>query len=675
MAEEIEKDKGKDIAGEENASVANEADLTGKELTGKDTSSDSQSKDVVKDLDAGAQSEDDAPEKNQAEGVNPADDATEEKQSVDVNPADDALAEAQPGDSSEIQAVDYSSFSIDDLVSTLNILVAERPVYEIRDKIEQIKTNFYKKLRAETEKVKKKFLHEGGKEEDFMHEPDPREMKVKEALNQYKSKKQKHNKLLEEEKQLNLEEKYKIIEGIKGLINKEESINKTFQEFREYQERWRSTGLVPQSKLKDLWDNYHHHVEKFYDYIKINKELRDLDLRKNMEVKMQLCEKAEALLLKDDSVSNFRILQKYHEEWREVGPVHAEIKEQLWERFKLATAKINKRHQQYYEEMKQSLKKNLEEKTKLCEEVENILEEEIANHKLWVAKSKVVIDIQKKWRTIGFAPKKFNNQVYDRFRKACDAFFDKKREFYTENKELQQNNLQLKTDLCKQAEAIKDSEDWKKTTAELIMLQKKWKEIGPVPKKLSDKVWKQFRGACDYFFDRKSEFYSTIDQKYEKNLKDKEELIGRIENYKLGEDADNNFDALKEFQRQWAEIGYVPIKQKEEINTKYRKAVDDFFDKLDIDEEKKNVLRYRNKLDNMKSIPRGRDKLNVEREKFVNKLKQLESDIALWENNIGFFAKSKNAESMIKEVSLKIEKAKGSISLLEEKIKMIDKIS
>jgi len=610
--------------------------------------------------------------------------SAEEKASVKKKSQDQGNKESLSSASSEentevveteIKAVDYSKFSVDELVNTLSILISGRSVQEIRDDVDNIKTYFYKKLRAENENIRKKFIDDGGNEEDFKPEPDPREESFKDLLNKYKSRKYEHNKQLELEKQTNLEEKFKIIEGLKGLINKEESINKTFQEFWEYQNKWRSIGLVPQSKLKDLWENYHYHVEKFYDYIKINKELRDLDLRKNMEAKIILCEKTEALLLKDDSVSNFRILQKYHEQWREIGPVHNDIKEQLWERFKTATAKINKKHQQYYEDLKSTLKKNLEAKTELCEKVERTLEEKISSHKTWVRKSQEVIEIQKTWKAIGFAPKKDNNLIYERFRKVCDAFFSQKREFYAESKELQKNNLQLKMDLCIQAEGIQGSEEWKKTTEELILLQKKWKEIGPIPIKYSEKVWKRFRTACDKFFIRKSEYYSTIDQKYDLNLIAKEELIKKIDKHKFGDDVNQSFEDLKDFQKQWTEIGFVPIKKKEEISQRYRKSIDNLFEKLEVDDEKKNVLRYKNKLENLKSVSRGRDKLEGEREKFVSRLKQLESDIILWENNIGFFAKSKNADSMIKEVSQKIDQAKENLRVLEKKIRMIDNLN
>ncbi len=577
-------------------------------------------------------------------------------------------------DKTEIKSVDYSTFSLDDLVNTLTILIADRPIHKIKSDLDQIKSNFYKKLKVVIDKKKADFEKEGGKIEDFKPEIDSREEKLKEAFTVYKRKKLQYIQQLEHSKQGNLEEKYRIIEGIKGLINKEESINKTFHEFRDLQNRWRAAGLVPQSKLKDLWENYHYHVEKFYDFIKINKELRDLDLKKNLELKITLCEKAENLMLESNIVMAFRTLQKYHEQWREIGPVPIESKDEIWDRFRLATSKINRKHQKHFEDLKDGLRKNLEAKTELCEKVEDVLKLELKLHKDWEKFSREIIGFQKAWKSIGFAPKKHNTVIYDRFRKACDDFFNQKREFYSENKELQQNNLQLKTDLCVQAEALKDSEEWKKATIDLIALQKKWKEIGPVPRKVSDKVWKRFRAACDVFFNRKSEFYANIDQTYDDNYKTKVKLIEQIESYTFVENMDENFEKLKDFQRQWAEIGYVPLKKKEAILQKYRKVVDDFFDRLNIDDSRKNMLKFKNKLSELESNPNAKGKLYSEREKFINKVKKLESDIVLWENNIGFFAKSESANSMIEEFTKKIDQAKKNLENLKDKIKMIDNL-
>jgi len=571
-----------------------------------------------------------------------------------------------------VKEVDYTTFSIDELVNTLTILIAERPVQEIRNDVENIKINFYKKLKIELEKKKKAFLAEGGDIIDFMPLEDPREIQIKDLLAKYRNLKSSYNKDLELQKQKNLEEKYHIIEEIKDLINRKESINKTFQEFRDLQSRWREVGVVPQQTLKDLWNTYHHHVEKFYDYIKINKELRDLDLKKNQEVKIILCERAEELMMEPSAVNAFKRLQKLHDQWREIGPVPHEVKNELWERFREATSKINKKHQEFYEELKSTQKKNLEAKNHLCEQIEEINKQAISSHKEWDQKSGEVIELQKIWRTIGYAPKKSNNKIYQRFREACDTFFANKREFYIENKEVQNNNMQQKTELCIQAESLKNSTEWQKTTEDLIQLQKKWKEIGPVPRKHSGKIWKRFRSACDTFFQKKSEYYAQIDNSYEDNLKLKKELIKEIGKFKPVENIEENFDQLNDYQRRWTEIGYVPFKHKDDILQEYRDTINKAFDSLKVGENQKSLLKYKNKLVNIRENPKAEMKIKQDREKFMNKIKQLENDIVLWENNIGFFAKSKNADSMIQEVHQKISRAKNSIILLEEKIQLID---
>jgi len=429
---------------------------------------------------------------------------------------------------------------------------------------------------------------------------------------------------------------------------------------------------VPQSSLKDLWENYHHNVEIFYDYIKINKELRDLDLRKNLEAKVILCEKAEELLLEPNPINAFRSLQDFHNQWREIGPVPPESKNEIWERFKEATAKINKRHHEYFEKQKDEQRKNLEAKIALCEKVEEINLLELKNFRDFDDKAEIVVGLQKMWRTLGFAPKKQNNKVYQRFRDACDTFFEKKRSYYADNKETQQNNFQLKTELCIQAESLQESTEWKATSDALIKLQKEWKEIGPVPRKQSEKIWKRFRKACDHFFNHKAEFFADLDTSYEDNLKAKVAIIEELEVFEPGIDVQVAFEKLKEIQRKWTDIGFVPFNMKDEITNRYRNALNKQFDRLKIGEEDKSILKYKTKLDNLKTNPKASRKVRNEREKFFTKIKQLEGDIVLWENNIGFFAKSSNADTMIKEVEEKIENAKKMIKILEEKVKMID---
>jgi hypothetical protein len=582
-------------------------------------------------------------------------------------------SKSHPG-SSHSTLIDYSKFSMIEMINTLRGLLDEAGEKDIKRDIESIKAHFYKKLKEDADLQKQTFIEGGGKEEEFEYEENPYENDLKELLKEYRQKRIDYNKKLEQEKEINLQVKYEVIEEIKGLIHKEESINKTFQEFRELQKRWREIGLVPQAKVKDLWDTYHFHVENFYDYIKINQELRDLDLKKNLEIKIRLCEQAEELLLEPNVIRAFNALQKLHERWRETGPVPRENKDDIWERFKSATTKINKKHQEYFELRKSEQKKNLEAKRAICEQIEEINELEFTTHKEWSEKSKEVINFQKVWRTIGFAPQKDNNKIYTRFRTACDKFFDSKREFYAQNKELQQNNLQLKTDLCIQAEAIKDSTDWRKATNELINIQKQWKEIGPVPRKQSDLLWKRFRAACDYFFDKKAEHFSNIDSEQLENLKFKEGLIEEIENFKATVDVNANLEKMKEFQRRWTEIGHVPINKKDEIQKRFRDAINNLFDDLSIDETERNLLKFKTKMATISETNRGHDKMRMEREKYANKLKQLETDLVLLDNNIGFFAKSKKTESLIKDVKRKIEQTKSKIEFLKEKIRVIDEM-
>ncbi|WP_423128178.1 DUF349 domain-containing protein [Gaoshiqia sp. Z1-71] len=570
--------------------------------------------------------------------------------------------------------IDYSGYSEVELINALRALLTSPTDEDIKEEVDRIKINFYRIHKANFDLEKATFLEAGGDESEFVSANAPYEEDLKNLLREYRQLKNEHGKQMDEEKEQNLQIKYDIIEEIKSLVNRKESINKTFQEFRDLQQKWRDTGLVPQSKLKDLWETYHHHVENFYDYIKINKELRDLDLKKNMEAKIGLCEKAEELLVEPSVIKAFNILQKYHEQWREIGPVPRDKKDELWERFKAATSIINKKHQEYFEDRKDDQKKNLEAKAALCEKAEEIAGAELLTHKDWDDKSRELIELQKVWRTIGFAPKKDNNRIYDRFRSACDQFFDAKREFYAQNKEFQQNNMQMKADLCMQAESLKDSTDWKKTTDEFIRIQKKWKEIGPVPRKQSDLIWKRFRAACDYFFEQKSIHFSSVDHDQVENLRLKKSLIKEIKDYVLTKDEDADLEQMKDFQRRWTEIGHVPFKDKDKVQNEFRDAINIHFDHLKIDDQKRNLLKFKNKMSNFSVTSKGQNKMRFERDKYVIKLKQMESDLALLNNNIGFFANTKNAESLIDDVTKKIQSTQEKIEFLKEKIRIIDEM-
>lgn len=572
----------------------------------------------------------------------------------------------------KVVSADYSILTEVELIESLRQLLESVNYDSIRDDVDAIKIHFFRLYRANIEAQKAAYAEAGGDLAEFKAEPDPNELELRNLLKQYQDVRSEHNRKADEAKEINLQKKYEIIEEIKSLINNKESINKTFHEFRELQNRWREIGLVPQAKLKDLWETYHHHVENFYDFIKINKELRDLDLRKNLEIKMEICEKTEELLVEPSIIKAFNVLQKYHEQWREVGPVPRDKKDELWERFKAATSIINKKHQDYFEGRKSDQKKNLDAKVALCEKVEEIANAAIETHRDWDERSRELIELQKIWRTIGFAPKKDNNKIYERFRIASDTFFDHKREFYNQNKEEQTNNLQLKTDLCVQAEALKDSTDWKKTADEFINIQKAWKEIGPVPRKYSDVIWKRFRAACDHFFENKSKHFSSIDGEQTDNLKRKRALLEEVKQFALSGDDGADLDKLKEFQRNFTEIGHVPFKDKDAIQNEFRDVINHHFDSLRIDEKRRNLMKFKNKVAGNTSSGKGQNKNRFEREKYMTKLKQMETDLALLDNNIGFFANTKNAEALIGDVNLKIANTKEKIEFLKEKIRIMD---
>jgi len=585
---------------------------------------------------------------------------------------DETTDEHQEDKHSKGKLADYAGMNEVELINALRALLESEDHEGIREEVDAIKIHFFRRYRANIEAQKAAFAEAGGNLEEFKAEPDPYELDLRNLLKQYQDLRNEHNKKIDELKDENLQKKYDIIEEIKGLINNKESINKTFHDFRELQNQWREIGLVPQAKLKDLWDTYHHHVENFYDFIKINKELRDLDLKKNLETKIEICEKTEELLVEPSIIKAFNVLQKYHEQWREVGPVPRDKKDELWERFKAATSIINKKHQDYFEGRKSDQKRNLDAKIALCEKVEEIANSEIEIHRDWDEKSRELIELQKVWRTIGFAPKKENNKIYERFRIASDKFFDRKREFYNQNKEEQNNNLQLKTDLCIQAESLKDSDDWKKTADEFINIQRAWKEIGPVPRKFSDVIWKRFRAACDYFFENKSKHFSSIDGEQLENLKDKRALLEEVKQFSLSGDDSADLDKLKEFQRRFTDIGHVPFKDKDAIQNEFRDVINRHFDSLRIDEKKRNLMKFKTKVANNTSTGRGQSKMRFEREKYMTKLKQMENDLALLDNNIGFFANTKNAEALIGDVNNKIESTKEKIEFLKEKIRIMD---
>ena len=556
----------------------------------------------------------------------------------------------------------------EELVALFARMLEEQPVQSIRRDVEALKIAFYRIRRAEVEAARRKFVEEGGSEEDFAPAVDGAEVQLKELFKEYRHRRDEFIANLEAEKEKNLQVKLGIIEELKELVNSDETLNHTFNKFRELQQRWKDTGIVPQQHVKDLWETYNLHVENFYSFIKINKELRDLDLKKNYEQKVALCEQAEALVLEPSVVEAFHKLQKLHDEWRETGPVANEYKEALWERFKAASSRINKQHQEHFETLKGEQVKNLELKTGLCVATEELSSQPLTTRKEWNRASDRLLEIQKTWKTIGFAPKKDNNRIYERFRTACDRFFEAKRQFYAGMKTEMEHNLQLKIEICEAAESLMNSEEWKKATDELIALQARWKQIGAVSRRHSDAVWKRFRAACDKFFERKASHFASVDGEHEENLQKKLALLAEM----AGADVKaGGYEVIREFQRRWGEIGFVPIKQKDAIQKKYKAAVDELFNTLRGSERDRSMGRFREKVSSFKAS--GDRRLRSERERLYNKVRQLEQEIGLLENNIGFFAKSKNAEALVADVRAKIERAREEMASTIEKVKLIDK--
>ena len=565
-------------------------------------------------------------------------------------------------ESNEALTLDLSNLSLAEILQKFIQMVEADDKTDLLKYGESYKAAFYKVLNENKE--------QGESNEDSVSDE---EVTFKEFYAQYKELKQKNAQEQEKAKEENYLLKLRVIEELKSLLESTEDLNTTIPAFRELQARWKSIDMVPQSKVKELWDTYQHCVEKFYDYIKINNEFRDLDFKKNLEAKTLLCEKAEALEQEGNIVIAFKELQKLHQEWKELGPVAKEHREAIWDRFKSVTSVINKKHQSFFEKLKGEQKNNLEAKILICEQAEQIASVFPDESSEWNTLSKQMEDLQEKWKTIGFAAKKDNQKIYDRFREACDKFYNSKREYYANFKNVMQDNLKRKEQLCEQAEALMNSEDWKKATDQLINLQKLWKEVGPVARKQSDIVWKRFRAACDYFFERKSAHFGKVDEGYGNNLKAKQDLIAEIRSYKLSDSKEDNTLAMREFQNRWNEIGFVPFADKEKVQQEFNAAMDAHFaDIRSLDSEKK-LNKFKKMVMEVKNSSKGSRGLKAEREKLMNKYRKIEQDIATFENNIGFFSKSKGADALISDVRRKVAIAKEELIHIEEKIQIIDK--
>ena len=600
--------------------------------------------------------------------------------SEDLNPVvpiEEQPVEIQEEPKEEIDKTDFSNKGLKEIVDTFKELLDGENMQQLYKHAEALKAAFYKNLRKEkiasglvqpaetaaTEtpapETETPAEEEAPEEETVSYNPFAEiERGFKDLYSQYKVRRAAFTQELEKQKEENYQTKLALIDELKALVEASEDLKETFPKFRDIQSRWRAAGPVPQARVKNLYDTYQHYVELFYDYVKINKEFRDLDFKKNLEAKEKLCERAEALAEEEDVVGAFRTLQKLHEQWKELGPVSKEFRESIWERFRAATAVINKKHQAFFESQKGSQKENFEAKSALCEKVEEIAKAEITDSTAWNKLTKEIEAIQKEWKKIGFASKKENQKVYDRFRAACDAFFARKRDYYAGFKTQMQDNLARKVELCEKAEALKDSTDWKKASEDFIELQRQWKEIGPVSRKKSEQVWKRFRAACDAFFNNRDKNAGGQNSEQAANLEKKRQLIDEVRNFVVEEREDAR-EALRSFQERWNAIGFVPFKEKTRIQDAFRKALNEKFAEF-----RDGGSRF---------VGKAERAVRSERDRLVQRFMKKEQEIATWENNMGFFSQSKNAEALLEELNKKIDIARQELAQLEEEIKEFDR--
>ena len=556
--------------------------------------------------------------------------------------------------------------SKEDVISRLQeICESESPID--KSELDTLKQSFYRLRNAEVEAARKAHAGNGGSDENFITPKDDLETNFREIMNTIKEKRNALKAEEEREKQENLEKKLSIIDRIKELAESTEEANNAYSEFKELQTKWNEIKNIPSEKSNELWKSYQLYSEKFYDLIKLNNEFREYDFKKNLEIKLHLCEAAENLANEEDVISAFHQLQKLHQEFRETGPVAKGLREEIWNRFKAASTIVNRRHQQHFEEIKEKEQRNLDEKTVICEIVESMEYDKMITFQDWHDKTEEILALQAKWKTIGFAPQKMNTKIFERFRNACDDFFKRKAEHFKALKGNMNENLERKKQMCEKAEALKDSTDWKATAEILTKLQKEWKETGPVAKKYSEAIWKRFVSACDYFFEQKSKAENANRNKEHENLDKKKAIIDKLNAINTEEtSAENARNVIRELMAEWNSIGHVPFKDKDKIYKQYHSIVDSLYDKLNQSASKKKLNQFKSGLHKETNPQR-------ERERLVRIYENMKNEIKTYENNIGFLtSSSKKGNSLVTELNRKIEKLKNDLELISQKIAIID---
>ena len=593
----------------------------------------------------------------------------------EADEADDSGNEADESDEdSESDNITGSLLTVDEIVQKLReLLEAERPQ---RKDIDEYKNQFYRTLRNEIEGQKQAFLSTGGEEIDFVANESALFIEGKELLQKIREKRSAITAMEEAEKEKNVARKLAIIEQVKQLTQNQgqEDFNKVYQEFKSLQQEWNEIKMIPQARVNELWKSYQHYVEIFYDLVRINNEFREYDFKKNLESKTELCEAAERLDEESDVVSAFHQLQNLHQEWREIGPVSRKEREEIWNRFKEASTSINKKYQAHFEALRGKEDENLKLKTSLCEKLEAIDYSQIKTIRDWNSKVKEVLAIQTQWRQIGYVPRKWNTKIYKRYRAACDFFFRSKNEYYKTLRNEMEENLRKKMELCERAEAMKESQDWRKTTQDFIEIQKEWKNIGIVPHKYVDSVWKRFIAACDYFFEQKKIHTSSQNEEESKNLDAKKKIVEKINQLDLTLSAEDALSLLHNLMDEWYAIGHVPYKLKDRVYREFYDATEAQFDRLNIDKEERKLESFRSNIADMSRSGNAQNQLLREREKLMRQYDRMKNELQTYENNIGFLSvSSKKGNHLVDDMNQKVEKIKAELQMIVKKIETLDK--
>lgn len=558
----------------------------------------------------------------------------------------------------------YQTLDREDLLKEFQNLLNANNFDVLKQRARLIKDVFEAKSKEIYAKAFEKFLEEGGVKEDYKSELDKIDIDFRKLYGEYRERRQKYLEKQEQDKIDNLEKKKAVLEELRTLLQQEGSLKEIYDIFNQLQAKWKEIGAVPRSEANSLWESYHFLIEKFYDKVKINRELLEIGMKK----KIALCERVESLLLEPSINDSFRQLQECHQLWKEIGRVSADKSDEIWERFKKASDAVNKRCQEHYEKIREEQNNNLLAKKALCEKLEELLKTELSTVKDWTEATTKVNELFDLWKTIGPVPREENENIWNRFKKPIDKFYEDKKEAFVKMKESQDENYQKKVELCLQAEVIAERSDWKRATEDLLKLQEEWKNVGYVSKKQSDKLWVRFRQACDKFFERKAQDYQNRKDNESENIAKKEALIQAVKDFSFTEDKQHNLDVIKDFQRQWSEIGYVSTDERNRLYAEFRKAIDAHFDKLQMDSMESNLNNYKMRLEAVEG------KVNVSREKkdLLDKIQKLQNDLNVWENNLGFLASSKQADLLKAEFDKKIEKAKAEIQLLKAKVKLLE---